>query len=511
MLMRYSLGWIIGSTALLVPCMSSDFAFAEGEVKSQASQITVTGVRCMIPPGLCSASKKQSRMLILQSTQTELSDPATGVAKGKPPEGKMIQGFRIVPTDLERKDGLAFVPAKWVKAKIDAATSLAPQKYIAVPIQFDLKQVPASGEYAGSLIVENSGGDLSVPVTLKVKDSCHLALPFLVAGVLLAFALSAYQAEGFDRDEMTVKVGQLRSQMRSEAEETTDEGRTAQSFQAKAESFLVDVSTYLDAKTWAEARKSFADAQVIWDRWRKQRSAWVDLREYIQQALASHVGKEILADSAYGKDLKFEIDRLNRDMADSETPRAFSALLKPLKEKVQQFLAAKSEYEKLNEMRNQMGTEGDRWQQSLIELDDRLNRISLDEQTGLEDWLKAAKDLGTEMQQAHKETASIRGRSSWASVQPVIRSVPQILEQAEQKTAQQAGWRLQVFRWTGQGVAIALLCGAGFNQLYAANPIFGASPVADYTSLLAWGFTAEVTRDSVGKILQRFKLPAVGG
>ena len=84
------------------------------------------------------------------------------------------------------------------------------QKYIAVPIQFDLKQVPASGEYTGSLIVEHSEGDLVVPVTLKVKDSCHLALPFLVAGFLLAFALSAYQAEGFDRDEMTVKAGQLR-------------------------------------------------------------------------------------------------------------------------------------------------------------------------------------------------------------------------------------------------------------------------------------------------------------
>ena len=139
-----------------------------------------------------------------------------------------------------------------------------------------------------------------------------------------------------------------------------------------------------------------------------------------------------------------------------------------------------------------------------------MNRISLDDQNGLKDWLKAAEDLKTEMQPAHSDV-SVRGRSLLASVQPTIRSIPAIQEQAEQKTAQQAGWRLQVFRWTGQGVAIALLCGAGFNQLYAANPIFGANPVADYTSLLAWGFTAEVTRDSVGKILQRFNLPLVGG
>ena len=98
--------------------------------------------------------------------------------------------------------------------------------------------------------------------------------------------------------------------MQSEVEESTPKSETARSFQAKAESALVDVETDLGAKAWAEARKSFADAQLIWDRWRKQRSTWVDLREYIQQALAAHIGKEIAADSAYGKDLKFEVDRL---------------------------------------------------------------------------------------------------------------------------------------------------------------------------------------------------------
>lgn len=506
--MRHSLFCIIGSTTLLTNCIVSDFAFAEGGIKSQASQMTVTGVHCIIPQWLCSASKEQSHMLILQSTQTEASDK---IATGKPPVLKTIQGFRIVPTDFERKDGLEFVSAKWVTSEIDAATKLFPQKYIAVPIQFDLKQVPASGEYSGALIVEHSEGDLGVPVTLKVKDSFHLALPFLIAGVLLAFALAAYQTEGFDRDEISIKVGKLRSQMKSEAEGTTLECETARSFQAKAESSLVDVATYLDAKAWAEARKSFSDAQLIWNRWCKQRHAWVDLHEYVKQALDSHIGNEIPEESVYGKDLKFEINRLNRDMADCETPQKFSDLLKPLKEKVQLFLDAKSEYEKLNAMRTQMGSDGDQWGQSLIDLDDQLNRLSLDNEAGLKAWQEKATKLKEEMEQALKDRSlSARSGVAVTSEQNFLRNIPVIQEQGGQETLQQAGWRLQAFRWTGQGVAIALLCGGGFNQLYAANPIFGANPVADYTSLLAWGFTAEVTRDSVAKILQRFRLPDVG-
>jgi hypothetical protein len=504
--MRPSYRWIVGFTTLLT-VLSASSAFAEGSVKSQTSQINMAGVRCLIPLRFCSAPEEQSRTLILQSVQAEpLSRVATEARQQNPSESPVIQGFRIVPTDFERKDSLAFVPAKWISSEIDASTRLSPQKYIAIPIKFDFQQVPASGEYTGSLIVEHSAGDLVIPIIVRVKDSFHLALPFLMAGVLLAFALAAYQAEGFDRDEINVKVGQLRLQMQS------DECETARLFQAKAESALVDAATYLDTKAWTEARKSLLDAQSAWNRWRKQHQAWVDLHEYIQQTFEVCIGSEIPSESVYGKDLRFEIDRITRAMADSETPQAFSDLLKPLKEKVQKFLDAKSRYERLNAMRDQMGSVGDEWRQSLIDLDDGLNRLSLNDEDGLKTWQDKATDLKQAMELALKNTAlSSQSRDSGTFTQNSVRSVPNIKNQGEPKGSQWPYWRLQSFRLIGQGVVIALLCGIGFNQLYAANPTFGANPVADYTSLLAWGFTAEVTRDSVAKILQRFKLPAVGG
>jgi hypothetical protein len=44
--------------------------------------------------------------------------------------------------------------------------------------------------------------------------------------------------------------------------------------------------------------------------------------------------------------------------------------------------------------------------------------------------------------------------------------------------------------------------GSGFNQLYVENPTFGANPWKDYFALLAWGFGAEASRESIIKITQ---------
>lgn len=511
--MRYSFHWLVGFSILLTSCIRSDVAFAEGGVKSQTSQITIIGVRCVLPQPFCFALAERSRTLVLQSTQTEQPNKASaGINKGSPSEPKSIRAFRIIPTDLEHKDSSAIVPARWVTSPIDVASQVAPQKFISVPIQFDLKEIPKSGEYIGTLFVEHSGGDVAIPVTLRIKDSWHLAAPLLLAGVLLAFLLAIYQAEGFDRDEITVKVGKLRSQMKLEAEGTTTESETARVFQAKAESSLVDVATSLDVKDWDKARKNFLEARLIWDRWCKQRNAWIDLYEYVKQSLEFHLGNEIPEESVYGKDLRFEINRMKRDIADFDTPQKFSESLKPLKEKVQRFLGAKGEYEGLNALRGLMGNVDEQWQQSLIGLEDRLNRTSLDDEAGLKAWQDDADKLRQEMIRALKENnSSLRGASVGEVTQTFVRSVPTIQEQDEEVIVQKANWRLLTFRWVGQGVAIAILCGAGFNQLYVANPIFGANAIADYTSLFAWGFTAEVTRESVAKVLQRFRLPGAGG
>jgi hypothetical protein len=66
---------------------------------------------------------------------------------------------------------------------------------------------------------------------------------------------------------------------------------------------------------------------------------------------------------------------------------------------------------------------------------------------------------------------------------------------------------LEVFTWVSYAVAVALLAGAGFGELYFLKPTFGANAWGDYFSLLAWGFGAEATRASVADLIKSWGLP----
>ncbi|MEL7314962.1 MAG: hypothetical protein AAFN08_08420, partial [Cyanobacteria bacterium J06559_3] len=60
-------------------------------------------------------------------------------------------------------------------------------------------------------------------------------------------------------------------------------------------------------------------------------------------------------------------------------------------------------------------------------------------------------------------------------------------------------------RWankSGQAVFVIFLAWLGMIELYAGNTTFGADPMRDYFALLAWGFGAELTRESVVRAAQ---------
>ena len=68
---------------------------------------------------------------------------------------------------------------------------------------------------------------------------------------------------------------------------------------------------------------------------------------------------------------------------------------------------------------------------------------------------------------------------------------------------------LFLFQFFSYTIAIFLLAGAGFRQLYVTQPTFGANLWTDYFALLAWGFGAEATRDAVTKTIREWKLPGL--
>ncbi|NEP76589.1 MAG: hypothetical protein F6K29_34610 [Okeania sp. SIO2G5] len=66
-----------------------------------------------------------------------------------------------------------------------------------------------------------------------------------------------------------------------------------------------------------------------------------------------------------------------------------------------------------------------------------------------------------------------------------------------------ADGRLRAFYISSYIGSVIMLASVGFSSLYSDNPTFGANFFADYFSLVAWGFGAEATRDTVTKVVRK--------
>ncbi len=64
--------------------------------------------------------------------------------------------------------------------------------------------------------------------------------------------------------------------------------------------------------------------------------------------------------------------------------------------------------------------------------------------------------------------------------------------------------RQRMFTWFTFLVAVVLLAGTGFGELYYGNPTFGSWE--DYFALLAWGFGSEASRASITDMVKGWGL-----
>lgn len=126
------------------------------------------------------------------------------------------QKWTLTSLDLTRKDGLTVFPASLIQPEPRSGATIPANDLVSVPVRFEISRAPASGVFSGSLLVRYDGGEATVPVTLTIKDPPWFPLLLVVLGVLAGLALSTYQAEGLDRDQVTVQVERLRVQMQAD-------------------------------------------------------------------------------------------------------------------------------------------------------------------------------------------------------------------------------------------------------------------------------------------------------
>ena len=447
---------------------------AQAGITATPSQLAVAGMRGAV----------ETRTLLLRTT-----DPITGL--------------QAIPLDLARADGNAVLPASAVQATLPA-DEIAAGGYLTVPVTIDLRGAP-SGEFSGELLLSYHGGALTVPVSVTVKDPWPLPLVVLFAGVGLGVVVSAYRGRGRPRDEVLVRVGQLRAQMRSDAD-------LAQPFKARIKAHLVDVEAALQAEKWQDAQTAVGQAEAVWVKWRKGRDDWLVQLAY-HAKLARRLDDE--ADVPYVQAVRRELEDALRDAPDLEGPDKLRERLDGLAQQVNRYARLQARLDEFNDLRNRLPAgQAESWRLQAQTFQRRLQDLEPGDeaahQTLQGEIEMAIAELDQLVAQRGEPEMVAKGvRDLGATVFRLLAPAPSARPLTVEEQAPGARTRLRLFTLASYTIAVALLAGAGFGELYAANAAFGANAWGDYFALLAWGFGAEATRAAVAQMVRGWGMPGI--
>ncbi|HEV2911895.1 MAG TPA: hypothetical protein VGX92_01145 [Pyrinomonadaceae bacterium] len=414
---------------------------------------------------------------------------------------------QIISTDLTRADGRGVLGADKIKA---ASLDQAAGDLQRIEYTFDLKDAPA-GEFSGDTRVVYSKGVQSVPVVVRIKHGWFFPLLILLAGICLGAALTAYRTRGRLRDEVLILLGRLRAQMRSDAE-------LAEPFKDRINNYLTDVQVALDAEKWADAQTSIERAQKVFNTWGKYRQSWVELLAY-QATLAAQV-QRLKAEKA-GVPSPFLL-KLQRGLDDAVQEASGADDPKPLRDKLDEAWQRINNYvevqTKINELKGLIAqlpatTALDvvkTWTAKGRELELRLDNLQPTDAAYATAYEKVRGDVELNLAELSKLIPSKLNDVSLGMADAHPLSPPSLKGfKAARGAAADAERRLRIFTKVSYVVALILLAGMGFGELYIARATFGANAWADYFAMFAWGFGAEATRASVAQTVKSWGLPGL--
>ncbi|MGI0486441.1 hypothetical protein ACN4EK_13460 [Pantanalinema rosaneae CENA516] len=437
------------------------------------------------------------------------------------------QNWKLTSVDLPRKDGVAIFPAALVQPDPTQGAQIPASDLVSIPVRFQLSHAPASGQFSGVLLVRYDGGDTTVPVTLTVKDPPWIPILLIVLGVVVGLALSTYQAEGLDRDEITVQIERLRVQMQANEKFNAAFSPENNPFLNQVNGLLVKVATALEGKKWEEARSLANSARAGWDKWQVNEAEWLRLLKYKQDELNSRFDQDqgLPSEIPYGKAVKHSLDDAVLQMPEYDSPKQFAEKLQTIGQQIDRYLQGQQQIDRLSLLRNRMDklsgisdVKKTVWGEGLVALQTQLGYLLPTDDERFAAWMQEIDATLKEMNQAIEQAETTEGSERGLMI--VTRDVGIINHQYErvldspfissrkpgeklERAETRLNWNRQALKW----IAITSLAGVGFNQLYVSNSTFGANWFGDYFMLLAWGFGAEVSRESVTKVLQRFRLP----
>lgn len=477
-----------------------------------------------------------------------------------------VANLRIVPLDLSGPKGDKFLPADAIGVELPA-TTIPAGGLLSVPVTFNLAGA-RSGQFSGELLITYDEQSLSVPVNVAVKDPPWFALAVLVVGVGLGIGVSTYRAQGRPRDEVLVRLGQIRTQMKADA----DLQEAGVPFYNRIDAYLVDVEVALEAQQWEKAQQAVLEAENLWVRWRRGRPDWLVQIEYYDTLNAR---LKDLGDVFYVNEIKEAARSAHRAMPTLDEPGLFRASLEPLARYINDFIAlrerltalaatktgrataktlqqrlctlsplnsagfqslqaevetaiGKAQIAQIREKANQLASLGANlpdtqvleWQSKIAALQTRAADLSPNDADA---YLTVEGEVDAALEQVKALTLSASGdevvpRGAGEAAFGTPKGLPQmeswlsgpptIYVQSLPEKVAGARHRLSWFTWLTYAVAVVFLALAGFVELYGGRLDFGVNGITDYFTLLVWGFGAEATRASIAEMVQGWRISA---
>jgi ElaB/YqjD/DUF883 family membrane-anchored ribosome-binding protein len=497
--MKLVIGLLISALSIsIAPSVEA----AEAKITANPTNLSVAETNCFFTKSACT---KARRNILLRTNQR-------------------VDNLQIITLDLNSTDGTKVFPANAITiyspSESQQINSIPGNKPIKIPIEFDINQIP-SGEFNGNLLITYGENELIIPMNVKVKNHWFFPLLILLIGIALGIIISVYRNEGIARDEILVKVASLRSKMRADQD-------LYDSFRIKIEGYLIDVETALENRRWQEAQEALGKAQGVWDIWRKHKNDWLDLiksESKLLEKLEEENQKNSQENITFLKEISWQLKSIHRDIANFDSPQVFSEKLKSIREQINRFLRAKTLLQEFNDLTNNLpeviyNEESGHLKSEYQNLQRKLYNLPPENQEDFEKWQEELENKTNELikKTQHKSTVEKETLKfmpprnlifNTVPSAPQLDPIPQVKVEKNQENDKEksARQRLKTFNLLSYCIAIFLLGGAGYTQLYAANKTFGSNGLTDYFALLAWGFGAEATRDTVTKLLQDWKLP----
>jgi hypothetical protein len=441
---------------------------AQGGVTTTPDQITVAGRRGII----------ESRTVLLQVT-----DPITDL--------------QVIPLDLTREDGKHVLPAAAIRAD-PPACEIAADNVLTMPVTINLHDVP-SGRFHGNLLMRYHGGSQTLPLTVTVKDPWGLPVFVLLLGVVVSWGVSLYRAKGRPRDKALVRVGEVRAQMRGDPD-------LAETFKKRIEAHFVDVEVALQAENWKEAVTAVDKAQAVWTRWRKGPDDWLAQLAYHAELV------ERLQDepaTPYIQVVQRKLEKASREASEMEGPHKLWERLDDIAQHINRYTRLQKSLDQLNDLRNRLSVDqAEPWRRKAQAFQQRMYDLEPDATDAYETLQQEIQDAVDELtQEVAGESGVVKAARGLeiggldTRLLDLLGPPPATLDITDAAT-DYAGRRLRRFSWATYVIAVVILAGTGFGELYVANATFGANTWNEYLALLAWGFGAEASWTVITEMVQ---------